>query len=104
MKVTDASCATELRRLHKEIWDSVRATLDKAIRVEKLLREQRARMDEDEWHSWLTENCPFAEQSERDRLREVLFAFTQDMGRTLIGIEGKLDQLHIERTVKVSRH
>jgi hypothetical protein len=104
MRAHGASRATELRQLHKEIWDSVRATLDKASRVEELLREQKASMGEDEWHSWVAENCPFAEQSARDKLREVLFAFTQDMGRALIDIEGELDQLQTEGKGKVARH
>jgi hypothetical protein len=87
MKIDSASRAKEIQRLHREIWDDVRAALGKATQVEELLREQRASMRQDEWRSWVAENVPFAEQTVQDNLRQVLFTFTQDMGRTLIDIE-----------------
>ena len=92
MHANKASRAKEIRRLHKEIWAGVRATLDKAIRVEKLLAEQKAIMEQEEWRSWVEENCPFAEHEASNKLRQILFAFTQDMGRTLIDIEAMGDE------------
>lgn len=100
MQATSASRATEIRRLHKEIWAGVRTTLDKAVRVEKLLAEQRALMEQDEWRSWVEENCPFAEHAASNKLRQILFSFTQEMGRTLIDIEAMNDELASRRQRK----
>lgn len=101
MESTEGSRATEIRQLHEEIWGAVRSALEKALRVDKLLAEQRVGMEQSEWLPWVVENCPFGEQAKRDELRRVLFSFTQDMGRTLIDIETKLDELLTEQAAKV---
>jgi hypothetical protein len=97
------SRATEIQRLHVEIWAALRSALEKALRVDKLLAEQKVCMESDEWLPWVIENCPFAEQTARDDLRKVLFGFTQDMGKTIIDIEMKLDQLLINKAWEITQ-
>jgi hypothetical protein len=101
MKALEASRATEIRRLHEEIWGAIRTTLDKAIRVDELLTEQKAGMKHVEWLPWIAENCPFAEQTASDELRKVLFSFAQDMGKTLIAIEAMSGELLTDKAAKV---
>lgn len=59
----------EIVQLHQEIGEALRTTLPKAIRIGKLLAEQKAELRHGEWLPWLKKNLPFSERTAQDYLR-----------------------------------
>jgi hypothetical protein len=56
-EISGAAC--EINRLHGEICQAARTTIDKAIRIGELLAEQKARLKHGEWLPWLKANVQF---------------------------------------------
>ena len=57
------SAAPVINRLHAEICDAARTTIDKAIRIGQLLTEQKARLKHGQWLPWLETNVEFSRQT-----------------------------------------
>jgi hypothetical protein len=57
-------------------------------------------MEHSEWLPWIAKNCPLAQRKARDELRKTVFSFAHNMGKTLIDIEAKLDELLTEQAEK----
>ena len=55
--------------LHKEITEAARATLDKAITLGELLRQEKERLGHGNWLTWLKGNVPFTERTARNYIR-----------------------------------
>lgn len=53
----------EINRLHAEICEAARTTIEKAIRIGELLTEQKASLKHGEWLPWLKENVGFSRQT-----------------------------------------
>ena len=51
-----SGAASEINRLHAEICQAARATIEKAIRIGELLTEQKAGLKHGEWLPWLKAN------------------------------------------------
>lgn len=75
---TIKSPASEIAQLHGEILAAAKTSLDKAIRIGKLLADQKSKLAHGEWLPWLESNVPFTSRtatnymrvwSERDRLK-----------------------------------
>lgn len=49
----------EICLLHRDILESARTTLNKAVRVGELLAEQKAKLKHGQWLPWIAENLPF---------------------------------------------
>lgn len=62
----------EITKLHKEIHESCKAMLSKAIRIGELLQHQKASLSHGEWIPWIEENLPF----ERHQVSKYIRAFT----------------------------
>lgn len=70
--------ADEIRKLHGELLEAARTTLDKAIRIGQLLKGVRASLAHGEWLPWCERNLPFTARTasnyvrvfeDRDRLK-----------------------------------
>lgn len=77
VQVKSATVA-EIKRLHSEILNAARTSLDKAIRIGELLREEKSRLAHGQWLPWLEANAPFTDRTatnymrlfnERDRIK-----------------------------------
>jgi hypothetical protein len=69
---------SEIKKLHSEILDAARTSLDKAIRIGEILVGIKAGTKHGDWLPWLKSNAPFSQQTasnymrlhgERDRLK-----------------------------------
>jgi Protein of unknown function (DUF3102) len=60
----------EINRLHAEICQAARTTIDKAIRIGELLAEQKEALKHGEWLPWLKANVEFSRQT-ADNYRRV---------------------------------
>jgi Protein of unknown function (DUF3102) len=60
----------EINRLHAEICQAARTTIEKAIRIGELLTEQKATLKHGEWLPWLKANVEFSRQT-ADNYRRV---------------------------------
>jgi hypothetical protein len=58
-EIIDRAAADEINRLHSEICDTVRTTVDKAIRIGELLTEQKASLQHGYWLPWLKAKIGF---------------------------------------------
>jgi hypothetical protein len=63
------SAAAEVNRLHGEICDTARTTVEKAIRIGQLLAEQKGHLKHGEWLPWLDANVTFTDRTARNYLR-----------------------------------
>lgn len=61
--------AAEIVRLHGEILDAYRGSIEKGFRIGELLTEQKAKLDHGEWLTWLEENVPFTDRTARNYAR-----------------------------------
>lgn len=59
----------EITRLHCEIIETARTTLDKAIRIGELLAGIRAGLKHGEWLPWIGANLPFTDRTARNYIR-----------------------------------
>ena len=69
MTVPVTSRVEEIRRLHQEITDGFRITLEKAVRIGELLTQVKGGLKHGEWLPWIAVNCSFAERTARDYIR-----------------------------------
>jgi hypothetical protein len=69
MKAIALARVREIRQLHEEIGETLRTTLPKAIRIGRLLAEQKAETGHGEWAKWLKANVPFSERTAQDYMR-----------------------------------
>jgi len=58
-----SGAAPEINRLHSEICQAARTTIDKAIRIGELLTEQKASLKHGEWLPWLRDKCEIRERT-----------------------------------------
>lgn len=63
------SRAREIQELHADITHALRRTVDKAIRIGKLLTEQKAECAHGEWLPWLEENVLFSNETARKYMK-----------------------------------
>jgi DUF3102 family protein len=63
------SVAAEINRLHTEIDEAARTTIDKAIRIGQLLSEQKRSLKHGQWLPWLEANVSFTDRTARNYLR-----------------------------------
>lgn len=54
-----ATRVVEIIRLHSEIMEGVRTTLDKAIRIGELLALQKAKVEHGDWLPWIEKHLTF---------------------------------------------
>jgi hypothetical protein len=64
-----SEAASEINRLHGEICQAARTTIDKAIRIGELLAEQKATLKHGEWLPWLDANVQFTARTASNYLR-----------------------------------
>jgi hypothetical protein len=57
------SAKVEINRLHGEICDAARTSIEKAIRIGELLTQARSSLKHGEWLPWLKENVGFSRQT-----------------------------------------
>lgn len=55
--------AAEIKRLHAEIGEAIRTSIDKALRIGQLLTAQKAETKHGDWLPWLKANVPFSFRS-----------------------------------------
>ena len=70
MSTEISGAASEINRLHGEICQAARTTIEKAIRIGELLTEQKAGLKHGEWLPWLKANVEFSRQT-ADNYRRV---------------------------------
>jgi hypothetical protein len=59
----------EIRRLHNEIFNSLKMSLEKAIRVGQLLTEQKENLKHGEFTAWVTSNLSFTDRTARNYMK-----------------------------------
>jgi hypothetical protein len=64
-----SAAASEINRLHAEICQAARATIEKAIRIGELLTEQKAGLKHGEWLPWLKANVQFTARTASNYVR-----------------------------------
>jgi Protein of unknown function (DUF3102) len=64
-----ASTVAEINRLHAEILEAARMTLDKALQVGALLASEKLKLRHGEWLPWLEANICFNERTARNYMR-----------------------------------
>ena len=69
MKEIEKSHVEEVRRLHGEILNSFRLSLEKGIRIGELLTEQKEALKHGEFTTWVNENLPFTDRTARNYMR-----------------------------------
>jgi hypothetical protein len=60
---------TEINRLHSEICDLARTSIENAVRIGELLAEQKASLNHGEWLPWLKVNVRFTARTASNYLR-----------------------------------
>jgi hypothetical protein len=102
----------EIRRLHNEILDSLKMSLEKAIRIGELLTEQKGTLKHGEFGIWVKENLPFTNRTaenymrayrESDRLKNETVSDLSSAYRLLIEhkpSEGKPFMVGLEKKVE----
>jgi len=69
MKDLQVNRAKEITRLHGEIIDRLKTSLKKAIRIGKLLTEQKSALKHGEFLPWVAANLPFTDRTARNYMR-----------------------------------
>ena len=69
MSTEISGAASEINRLHGEICQAARTTIEKAIRIGELLTEQKAGLKHGEWLPWLKANVQFSARTASNYLR-----------------------------------
>jgi len=65
MNDLEKSNIEEITKLHYEICDSLKITIDKAIRIGELLFEQKEKLKHGEFIPWIQKNLPFSDRTAR---------------------------------------
>jgi hypothetical protein len=63
------SMVTEITELHYKITTAIKKTLQDAIRIGELLKEQKDKMPHGVFTSWIKENLPFSDRTARNYMR-----------------------------------
>lgn len=58
-EITNVGTIEEIKTLHDEVTEALRAALPKAIRIGELLTETKASLQHGEWGEWCEKNLPF---------------------------------------------
>lgn len=66
---TSSSSVAEIIRLHGQILDAARTSLDNAIRIGELLVQEKARLNHGEWLPWLKGHVPFSDRTARNYMQ-----------------------------------
>ena len=61
--------ADEINRLHGEIVGALRTSVEAAVRIGKLLSEQKAELAHGEWLPWIEANLPFTDRTAQKYMR-----------------------------------
>ncbi|MBL7188161.1 MAG: DUF3102 domain-containing protein [Phycisphaerae bacterium] len=69
MEAIERNRADEITLLHGEIGGLLKTSLDKAIRIGELLREQKASLKHGEFIPWIEANLPFTDRTARNYMR-----------------------------------
>jgi Protein of unknown function (DUF3102) len=69
LSLRKTSAPAEINRLHSEICDAVRTSIENAIRIGELLTEQKAVLKHGEWLPWLKANVQFTARTASNYLR-----------------------------------
>lgn len=69
MNQIQQSTIQERVTLHNEIAGHLKMSLEKAIRIGKLLTEQKTSLKHGEWLSWIKANLPFSDRTARVYVR-----------------------------------
>jgi hypothetical protein len=59
----------QIRKLHGEIFQAVRTSLPKAVKIGELLTGIKDKMDHGEWLPWIQKNLPFSERTAQNYIR-----------------------------------
>ncbi|MEX0784678.1 MAG: DUF3102 domain-containing protein [Dehalococcoidia bacterium] len=69
VKTAPKSTVAEIVRLHGEVVDSLRLSLDKAIRIGELLAAQKKELKHGEFGPWIADNLPFTNRTAQNYIR-----------------------------------
>lgn len=69
MNSIEKSRIEEIRRLHTEILNSLKMSLEKAIRIGNLLTKQKENLKHGEFTKWVNDNLPFTDRTARNYMR-----------------------------------
>ena len=69
MNELEKSNIEEITKLHYEIYNSLKLTLDKAIRIGELLVEQKGRLEHGKFIPWIHNNFLFSDRIARNYMR-----------------------------------
>jgi hypothetical protein len=70
--LTKSDRTTEINKLHQEVCNGVRTTVQKAIRIGELLVEQKAESGHGNWIPWIEANLEFTRQTATTYIRAYL--------------------------------
>ena len=60
---------SEIRKLHCDICEAARTSLNKAIRIGEILTEVKSQLKHGEWLPWLTQHLPFSGRTARNYMQ-----------------------------------
>ncbi len=69
MQEIEESRIDEMRRLHGDILNSLKMSLEKGIRIGELLAEQKDALKHGEFTKWVNDNLPFTDRTARNYMR-----------------------------------
>ena len=69
MSIIEKGIASEIIKLHNEILGLGRTCLEKAVRIGRLLIEQKAALKHGEFTDWIESNLPFTDRTARNYMR-----------------------------------
>lgn len=61
--------ADEINRLHDEVGQALRTSLEKAMRIGELLTEQKVELPHGEWGEWISAHCLFTDRTARNYMK-----------------------------------
>jgi hypothetical protein len=64
-EIIKSNIVDEIRKLHGEVLDQLRLSLEKGIRIGQLLVKQKGSLEHGEWLPWTEANLPFDERTAR---------------------------------------
>jgi len=69
MNELSETAKSEITRLHSEILEAARTSVDKAIRIGELLTQEKDKLDHGQWLPWLKANVPFTRATAANYMR-----------------------------------
>lgn len=69
MQKIELNRVDEIKRLHSEILNSLRMSLEKAMKIGELLTEQKENLKHGEFAAWVNDNLPFTDRTARNYMR-----------------------------------